>query len=407
MNVIRNNEGEQPKLRKLDIPTLKVVLMDISEKEQGTVQMLSSCSSMYNTIGETVLLSPGDNFSIANSICPAGTLFYVLSGTHTQQVVDYSRDGNSWVGTGTAIMDGQNSMARAFQQGMKNNNISWIQIKRYTEYGIFYNSGNSSNVEISNMTFKNIASNKSGQSNSAILFEFSSNIIVRDSYFENVTSSVRFKFCDGPLKVLDNEALNTGRNFFQCNKCEGGNIRINGNSIEHSSKYGPDKLVDFISIFQSEGLMTDYIQVNNNRARINNVSGVDSNGSFIILGDEGGKFQKAEDNIGVTTGNVGIGAAGGIDIEVKNNIMYSPQTTISNVAFYSNKYPENHPAQCGGHIFAGNIANWKNSSGNYNKAHAPSSDQHIAYCGLTNTQIRADSRVFENRSINSDIWDQW
>ena len=408
--------------RSLSAGQIKEILLELN----GGMEMASSstCEQMFTVQGQNVILMTNDNFNLANQYCPAGYQFTITSGTHTGQYVAQSNTGNTWIGAGSSpVMDGQNNVAAAFSAGgLLNNNISGFEIRNYTEFGIFSISSSTKNVFIYNMTFKNIGAGLSGQDKGAIKFENTENIEVIGSYFENVTSSIRFKNSEGPLKVIDNEALNTGRNFFQCDQCEGGNIRINGNSLEHTNKFGDDDLEDFINIFKSEGLSNDYIQVNNNRARINltggAASGVSQSGSFIILGDRGGQWQKAEQNIGVNTGNVGIGAAGGVDIEVINNKMYSqPIHELSNVAFYSYRYQGNEP--CSDHVFSGNSANWTCyidrvvdgtlQCGNpiLNKATAMNSDQHDDYCGLTDSDINHQTRVAFDGDIDEDIWNDW
>jgi hypothetical protein len=140
---------------------------------------------------------------------------------------------------------------------------------------------------------------------------------------------------------------------------------------------------------------------------------VSTEGSFIILGDRGGKWQKAESNIGVNTGNVGIGAAGGVDIEVINNKMYSTAIKdLSNVAFYSYRYEGEEP--CSKHIFSGNIAHWlcyREDRGcptpRLNKARAMTSSGDPDYCGLTNAQINHSTRVAEDTNMGPEIWNQW
>lgn len=64
-----------------------------------------------------------------------------------------------------------------------------------------------------------------------------------------------------------------------------------------------------------------------------------------MLGDEGDKYQLAEENIGVNPGQVGIGIAGGENITVKGNIMFSNESDSSNVAFYSADYSTPNPFQ--------------------------------------------------------------
>ena len=318
---------------------------------------------------------------------------YRISTIEQLQAID--QDGNLWVGVGGPVLDGQNSVNRAFDGGLKENSISWIEIRNYSSHGIYTASYNNEEIEIRNMTFKNIAPNQDGQEHGAIMILNSKEIEVRNSYFEDVASSIRIRDSEGPINVLDNEALNTGRNFFQCDKCTGDNIKINGNSLDRTSSYGSAVLEDWISIYESEGTSSSWIQVKNNRAR-----GHDGSqwGSFLILGDNGGKYQEAAGNIGVNPGQAGIGAAGGHDVIVEDNKMYGEQWTHSNVAFYSAKFS----STCGNHSFPAspaNVANWTNKDGILNRAWSDGN------CGISNTQIR--NNVVEDTNMDESIWNDW
>jgi len=402
--------------RSLTTDQIRDLLMELSGE---TMYLSSTCEQMFTMQGDRVILMPGDNFNLANHYCPAGTPFIVTSGIHTQQYVLHPKQNNSWLGGGSSsIMDGQNSssVSIAFYGIMTDISLSSFKIRKYTDYGIFSDSGFTKNIIINSMTFKNIGAGKTGEFYGAIRFDNTKNIRVQYSYFENVTSSVRFRYSDGPLRVLNNEALNTGRNFFQCVNCTGSDIIINNNSLEHTTKFGLDDLEDFINIFQSNGATSsNRLEVNQNRARTNATgSGVSKYGSFIILGDRGGVWQKAESNIGVNTGNVGIGAAGGEDIQVNTNKMLSiPIENLSNVAFYSYRYQGNEP--CGNHSFSGNVAHWRchrpdlncTVSGTLNRATAPEFDSSPIYCGLTDSDINHLTRVAEDTSMGPEIWNEW
>jgi hypothetical protein len=280
-----------------------------------------------------------------------------------------------------------------------------MTIKNYTRHGIL--SDGSENVSLMNLTFENIApdyckTSVCGQNEGAIMFTNSENIQVRFSNFTNVASGIRFVDSSGPLSVTSNEALNPGRNFFQCNRCTGPLIKINGNSMEHTAQFGDTILEDWINIYQSDGADYSWIKINNNRARGHSSS---SSGSFIILGDGGGQYQEATGNIGVNPGQVGIGAAGGKFIKVKENLMFSEKWGESNVAYYSANYSELPNNNCDHHIFLGpnnytpNKSNWKNKNGTLNNAF---SDEN---CGISKTAIK-DSVVYDS-IIDASIWNNW
>ncbi|MCC5940718.1 MAG: hypothetical protein JJU37_04185 [Balneolaceae bacterium] len=363
---------------------IRSILLNINENN-----LSETCSELFNMSGDRVWLSPGENFNVANLSCPSGTTFFILPGTHTGQMVESSKEGNNWIGVGRAVLDGENSQQRAFSGGMTGNAISWINIENYTDHGIY--STRSVYTVIHNVQFRNIATDKHGQEFGAVMFHNSENIEVRDSYIENAASGIRFRDSSGPLQVTGNRALNSGRNFFQCDKCNGAGIRINRNVMEHTEQTGQAPLEDWINIFMSNGTENSWIQVNQNRAKGHSES---NSGSFIMLADATGSYQEAIGNIGVNPGQVGIGIASGTNIKVEGNRMYSVSWAESNVAFYSAEYS----LPCGNHQFTPgtNVAHWRNASGALNRAWSD------GRCGVTNADIRAHVR--EDRSMGPEIW---
>ncbi len=398
--------GTTHQRRSFSAGQIKEILLDMNEETM--MSLSSTCESLYNVQGVYVHLYPGNNLNIANDVCPAGSIFYVHNGTHTGQSVYGSKNGNLWVGVGTGgpILDGQNFTARAFNSGMKENSISWMEIRNYTEHGIYTQSSSSTEVEIKNMTFKNIAPSYDGQEHGAIMLINSKDIEIRYSYFENVASSIRIRNSTGPIKITDNEALNSGRNFFQCDKCNGAGIRINNNSMERTSSYGIAVLEDWINIYNSHGTENDWIEVNNNRARGHSNS---DSGSFLILADSTGTYQEAVGNIGVSPGQVGIGVASGEHMLVEGNKMYSEKWTYSNVAYYSFSFH----TPCSNHEFPAspdpNLANWicgwSEKCPVDNQWWAWASEPSNPNCGIDFDQIRANVQVDED--MDEDIWNDW
>lgn len=359
------------------------------------------CRQLFNSSGGNIILMPGDNLSAANHYCPEGSFFYLTHGNYPQQTVKTPKPGNHWIGTAidSAILDGQESTTSAFSGQMNDIVYSHFEIRNYTEFGIhFIDDKGNRNVKISNMTFRNIAGDLNGQEYGAILTEWMTNLLITDSHFENVTSAIRLVNSRGPIRAVNNSALNPGRNFFQCDKCSGRGIRINNNSIEHREQFGADLLEDHINIFQSEGEADDWIQVNNNRARGNAKS---RSGSFLILGDSGGKYQEAVGNRGVNPGQVGIGIAGGEHIKIENNMMYGETWEGSRMAFYSIAFTE----PCDHHLFPGsnssspNRANWLDDEGRRDPSWTDGK------CGIEHPALR-DS-ILDDATFGPEIWDEW
>ncbi|MFO7848163.1 MAG: hypothetical protein R6V27_16475 [Balneolaceae bacterium] len=380
--------GSGETTRNIEAGELKEILLSLNE----TTASNEVCSSLFNKAGGSVYLTPGENVNAANSVCTGGTVFVILPGIHRLAMAEMSKNSNVWAGTGQAVFDGEMIMERAFNGGLTGNVVRGIEIINYTDFGI--NSKGIENLVVKEVAFRTIGVDKSGQSRGAVMLSEAEDIEITESQFFDVASSVRFVSSRGPLQVTENRALNSGRNFFQCDKCSGGGIRINRNSMEHERGIGTEPLEDWINIYQSKGTPADPIQVNFNRARGHSNS---KSGSFIMLGDSGGSHQLAKGNIGVNPGQVGIGIAGGSHIDVENNKMFSESWEGSNVAYYSALYSE----ECGNHDFSGsgNVAHWRNSSGELNRSWTDGK------CGISIGQIR--SVVQEDRNLGADIWDEW
>lgn len=393
-------------------------LLDLFKEWRSGSGFELSCSSFFNSNEAGLFLLPGDNLQVALIFCEKAELFLLKEGSYYRQSVENIRSGTYWIGLGHARLDGLNTVEAAFRSGMNNSYFGWLEIANYTGYGIESTEDEGvSVVTIDRVWFNQIGREVDGQKFGAVKFEWASNIQIKSSKFENVTSSIRFINSQGPLVVAENEAVNTGRNFFQCDKCVGPGILIEKNSMEHYGQSGTSKLEDFINIYQSSGEPDDPIRIRGNRARTDGTgNGVSNTGSFIILGDHGGSYQIAEGNIGVNPGNVGIGSAGGHDIYKVNNTMYSdPIDGISNVAFYSYLEPPNPETSCQNHFSEGNKAYWYcmssacgvDETAVLNNAYAPKTENMIDYCGLTNNEINARKSVMLDSTLTRDIWEDF
>ncbi len=356
------------------------------------------CAVLFNQSGEATLLIPGDNFEAANFFCPEDSFYFITEGVHFRQTVSSPKKGTHWVGAGPnlSILDGYHQTETAFVGRANSSSFQQFTAQQYQLTGIeIVDRRGNSNIEIASVTFRNIGDGVNGQEDGAVKAEGVQGVSIRDSHFENVTSAMRFMNSRGPLHIERNSAINPGRNFFQCDKCFGEGIRVLHNTMEFEERFGTDPLEDYINIFMSEGEPDDWIEVSHNRARGHDGS---LSGSFIILADAGGRYQKAIGNIGVNPGQVGIGVAGGDYIKVAGNIMYSEPWFGSNVAYYSMDFE----MPCSNHIFPGraaanpNIANWASASGNQNRSWS------TGLCGISHHALR-DS-IVENSDIGPDIW---
>jgi hypothetical protein len=337
-----------------------------------------------------IILEAGDSFQVANDMYPEGTVFLVRSGVHEKQTVRNPKPGNTWIGETGAIMDGKNEVTEAFLGAANDITIQGITIRNYSKNGIHFNSG--SNLKLRRVTFEDTGGG-TGEVKGAVRLNYVQNITISHSTFKRVTAGILSTDCKGPVTIEWNTAINIGRNFVQLDKCTGNDIKIRYNSMEREGDYlrgSAHDVVDWISIFKSEGTPDNPIMVKYNRARGH---GHDDTGSFIMLGDGGGKHQLATGNIGVNPGQVGIGIAGGENIVVRENMMYSNEGwEDSNVAFYSANYSEPHP--CANHEISENRSFW--IKGTLRMQSNVWTDQRCS--------PKIENNYFPDFSINNDIW---
>ncbi|OOQ57104.1 right-handed parallel beta-helix repeat-containing protein [Mucilaginibacter pedocola] len=185
---------------------------------------------------------------------------------------------------------------------------------------------NCRNITVKNCRFR--ASKKNG-----VIILSSRNVKVVDCYFENLASGVyaveckqvnvshnRFKNIQGPFP--------RGQ-FVQFDEVTGAGNKINHNSGENLP--GQSAPEDAINVFKSSGTAVSPIEVIGNRIRGGGPSTI---GGGIMLGDNGGAYIIAKDNILVNPGQYGMAIAGGNHITIINNSIYGKQQPFTNVGLY-------------------------------------------------------------------------
>ncbi|MBS1527476.1 MAG: right-handed parallel beta-helix repeat-containing protein [Bacteroidetes bacterium] len=184
----------------------------------------------------------------------------------------------------------------------------------------------------------------------------SSNIQIDHNYIAKVSAGVYVEDApDGQVRVTNNDMLNMigqpyHKDFVQFNRVNGANNRICDNNLENIQ--GESNPEDAINLYKCNGLDDDPIIISGNRIR---GGGPSMTGSGITIGDQGGNNQLVENNILVNTGCMGIQIAGGTNMKVLNNTIYSRAFPWSHVGMgygnYSGK-PSNNI------IMKGNKINW-------------------------------------------------
>src|ERR1043165_7485078 len=117
-----------------------------------------------------------------------------------------------------------------------------------------------------------------------------------------------------------------------------------------------------INPFDSWGTVLDPIQVIGNTLE---GGGPSKSGGGITTGDYGGCYIRVKDNVLINPGNVGIAIAGGHDIEVLKNTVYSQQTDVSNIGIYVWTVESR---ECHSHTVRTNMVQWINKDGKKNPA---------------------------------------
>jgi hypothetical protein len=120
-----------------------------------------------------------------------------------------------------------------------------------------------------------------------------------------------------------------------------------------------DSIEDDISLYQSTGTAVSPILVVGNKIK---GGGPGKTGSGIMLGDGGGAYITARDNVVVSTGNLGIAISGGTDMSIVNNKIFSKTSPIVNDAIAVWNY-NTSTVTCNNTTVQGNHVNWTNSWG--------------------------------------------
>lgn len=192
----------------------------------------------------------------------------------------------------------------------------------------------------------------------AISFENSNGLRTENCLFSGNQSAV-YGLNSSNMTMINCQAVNMRQRpggsrgqLFQANSCDiilVENCRSEGFDGESSYE-------DHISFYRSH----------NATARGNWLrgGGPSDSGSGIMTGDNGGSNQLVENNHLMRTGNAGIGVAGGTNIKILNNQMYSERTEVSNNPLYVWAQSD----QGGnGVIVKGNRAYWEHKNGGVNQ----------------------------------------
>jgi hypothetical protein len=177
--------------------------------------------------------------------------------------------------------------------------------------------------------------------NDGIQLNNCTNVTIDSCFVTNVRAGVNAMQCQS-IKVNHNQFLNMNGpfpsgNFVQLNNVSGSGIQVNYNRCEDIAGVAQHPQ-DGISIYQCDGLPGDSVQVIGNWIRGGQVQNDSGGGAGIVLGDVGGSYQVARNNIVVNGGFVGMQVQGGSHIKMDHNTIYSISTPYSNCGLCYGNY---------------------------------------------------------------------
>jgi len=196
--------------------------------------------------------------------------------------------------------------------------------------------GNVPAITLTNCYNVHITQNYLGNSTTiGILLYNCKNITIDYNFVTNVSTGVYAEACpSGAIVVNYNQFRNMQGPFPRGAFVQFNAVSGAGNSISYNKGeniYGSSYPEDAINLFKSNGTSSSPIMVVGNWVR---GGGPSATGGGIMLGDSGGSYQVAKDNVIVNPGQYGMAISGGTNMTVQNNKIYSKAQSFSNVGLY-------------------------------------------------------------------------
>lgn len=208
-----------------------------------------------------------------------------------------------------------------------------------TVNGDSINGGSTYCISITNCTNVHIINCKLQNSiKDAIFITGSSGVVIEYNYFSLVNRGVNAIACPkGQIVIQFNQALNIkgaypAGQFVQLNNVSGRGIKILFNKVDNIPGIAINE--DIISIYKCNGTKEDPILIAGNILR----GGTSGSGAGITIGDKGGSYQTATNNITVQTGAAGVQCAGGNHMIMTHNTVFGVATSISHIGVTAGNY---------------------------------------------------------------------
>ena len=211
---------------------------------------------------------------------------------------------------------------------------------------------NGSNITIRNCYF-------SVSKGIGVELENCSNVTIENCFFANNKSGVYATSCSG-IKVNNNQFINAQGpfprgQFVQFNSVTGSGNSVSGNRGECFR--GESYAEDLVNMYRSNGTSGSPVLVKDNLFR---GGGPSPSGGGLLSGDFDGGYVVVENNKLVFPGNYGISIAGGNNITLRNNAVYSERRPWTNVGIY---VWAQQGASCSQITVEGNKSTWTHKDG--------------------------------------------
>jgi parallel beta-helix repeat protein len=232
-----------------------------------------------------------------------------------------------------------------------------------------------SNLVIENLQFTNMNGNDLSINNSSnitvrncyfgvssgigVELENCNNITIENCFFANNKSGVYATSCSG-IKVNNNQFINAQGpfprgQFVQFNTVNGAGNSVSGNRGE--CYRGESYAEDLVNMYRTSGTQGSPVQVKDNYFR---GGGPSPSGGGLMSGDFDGGWVVVENNTLVFPGNYGVAMAGGNNIILRNNTVYSERAAWTNVGMY---VWAQQGASCSNVTVTGNKVTWTHKDG--------------------------------------------
>ena len=195
------------------------------------------------------------------------------------------------------------------------------------------NGGTVPAISLSNCYNVTITQNSLGNSSNVGIYLYNCyNITIEYNYITNVSAGVYVDHSTGGGIIVNyNQFLNmTGPGprgqFVQFNTVSGANNSISYNKAQNVS--GKSNPQEAINLYMSKGTAASPILVNGNWIM---GGGPSTSGGGIQLGDTGGSYETASNNILVNPGQMGLSISGGDHISMTNNTVFAKAQSFTNV----------------------------------------------------------------------------